>query len=214
MYTDVKAYYNKKEEAIKQYIKETDPKLLEQESDDDSEYESEEEKSVLNISPHQNNKETENKMKNIDLNIEGKKEEQNIISNTELSNLEKTNKENTNNKLKEKILDNLVDNGINNVDKINQFFDDKFIKDNKDDFNTYDDIKIYNENNNLINETENLINTENTEAVNRKFSENLNSETNGNKPKSINEMKDIAPMLEKFEKKKKKKETVPEGPIK
>lgn len=54
---------------------------------------------------------------------------------------------------------------------------------------------------------------ENIRFVNRKISENINSD-NIPERKISNEMKDIAPILEKFEKKKKKKENVPEGPIK
>lgn len=106
-------------------------------------------------------------------------------------------------------------NEFNNVDKINQFFDTKIIKDNAENLDrNHDDIKIENENFNFVSETENLINPENTHAVNRKMSENLNSENNPTKSPIINEMKDIAPILEKFEKKKRKKENVPEGPIK
>ena len=213
MFTDVKAYYNKKEEAIKQLIKETDPKLLEQESEKNSEYESEDEKSELNMSPLHDINQQENKIQNNDLNLERKNEDEKLNLNIELSNQEKSNE-----KLEDKIdvrnFNKLIDNGFNNVDKINQFFDNKIIKENNDNLDINDDIKIENENKHLINETENLINTENSQEVNRKFSENLQNENNQNKSKSINEMKDIAPMLEKFEKKKKKKENIPEGPIK
>jgi len=213
VFTDVKAYYNKKEEAIKQLIKETDPKLLEQESEKNSEYESEDEKSELNMSPLHDINQQENKIQNNDLNLERKNEDEKLNLNIELSNQEKSNE-----KLEDKIdvrnFNKLIDNGFNNVDKINQFFDNKIIKENNDNLDINDDIKIENENKHLINETENLINTENSQEVNRKFSENLQNENNQNKSKSINEMKDIAPMLEKFEKKKKKKENIPEGPIK
>ena len=154
------------------------------------------------MSPEQNINLQENKIENNVLNVERKNENEEINSNLELS------KE----KLEEKNIDSNLNNniGFNNIDKINQFFDGKIITEN---LTANDDIRIENENNNLINETENLINTENTHAVNRKMSENLNSENNANKAPIFNEMKDIAPILEKFEKKKKKKENVPEGPI-
>lgn len=188
---------------------------MEQESEENSEYESEDEKSELNISPEQNINQQENNIAKNDLNLEPKAENEVINTNIELSDTRKLSKEeplgmNAENTFKDK----LTNNGLTNIDKINKFFDSKIITENTDKLGkNEEDIKIENEENNLINETENLINTENTQAVSRKMSENLNIENNAAKAPIMNEMKDIAPILEKFEKKKKKKENVPEGPI-
>lgn len=167
------------------------------------------------MSPDQNTKQQENKNEKSGLNLESKGENEAIDANIELSNIRKLSKENPEEVNTEKAFDNkITDNGLNNIDKINQFFDSKIEKEDAENIGKNDDIRIENENYNSINETENLINTENTQVVHRKMSEDLNSENNANTGQIINEMKDIAPMLEKFEKKKKKRENVPEGPIK
>ena len=133
----------------------------------------------------------------------------------ELTNLENPSSQQIN-KADDKNIGDLLNNNevnFNNTEKINQFFDNKRIQDELLKTENIDGHKIQNENANILDENENLINPDNTIAVNRKFSENNNSENIINKAPIINEMKDITPILEKFERKKKKKENVPEGPI-
>ena len=161
----MKSFYNKKEEAIKQLIKETDPKLLE-EVEDSSEYESDDEISErAQINNAENNNETDKQ---------------------------------------EEIKEEEKSNNSTNADKINKFYNQQRENQNIEMTNLQreDDIQILNEEeihqspdshlNKSIKQEEEVIR-------NRKLSE---------------EMNDITPYLEKIEKKRKKKENIPEGPIK
>jgi hypothetical protein len=212
---DLNNYYTKKEDAIKQLILETDPKFFEEVAVDSSDDESEDENSEIEENNLNNNTDDPLISNSIIEDFKNEKENEIFIQEeSKTSNLENTNT-NTNN------------NNFNNNEKLNNQQREKYTQNiEMSNLNREDDIQITNINHNLENNNGKISNksflgnkNENPhiERINpyqeQEDKKNEKEREVKTRRKLSDEMNDIGPYLEKIEKKRKKKENLPEGPI-